>query len=102
MNTAKNIHNVSANFFFILAFFYIFSALSLRNGYNVNLMIFLMRLFDTPLAFISLLYGGSGLYLQINEGKEGTASTWSIVIFALCLILFGGVLFINFAFPSVL
>jgi hypothetical protein len=102
MSTVKNIHSVSASFFFILAFFYVFAGLAFRNDFNVNLMVFLMRLLDIPFAFIALLYGGSGLYLQINEGKEDTASAWSIVILAICLILFAGVLFLNFAFPSAL
>jgi len=102
MNTAKNIHNASADLFFILAFLYVFAALAFRNDFNASVMIFLMRLLDIPFAFIALLYGGSGLYLQINEGKEDTASAWSIIIFAFCLILFGAVVFMNFAFPSVL
>jgi len=102
MKTAKNIHNVSASFFFLLAFFYVFAALAFRNDYYASMMIFLMRLLDIPFAFIALLYGGSGLYLQINEGKDEVASAWSIIIFAFCLILFGAVVFVNFAFPSVL
>jgi len=102
MNMAKTIHNIGANFFFILAFLYVFAALAFRNDYNPDIMIFLMRLLDIPFALIALLYGGSGLYLQINEGKEETASAWSIIIFAFCLILFGIVVFVNFAFPSVL
>ncbi len=100
MNTTKNLHNVSAFFFFLLAFTYVFAALAFRNDLMAGLMIFLMRLLDIPFAFIALLYGGSGLYLQINEGKEETGSAWGIVIFALCLILFGAVVFVNFAFPS--
>jgi len=102
MNTAKNIHSVSANFFFILAFLYIFAALAFRNDFYSDLMIFFMRIADIPFAFVALLYGGSGLYLQINEGKDETESAWSILIFAFCLILFGAVVFVNFAFPSVL
>lgn len=101
MNTAQNIHNASSDLFFILAFLYVFAALAFRNDFNAAAMIFLMRLLDIPFAFFALLYGGSGLYLQINEGKEDAASAWSIIIFAFCLILFGAVVFMNFAFPSV-
>lgn len=100
MNTTKNLHNVSANLFFFLAFFYVFAALAFRNDFYASVMIFFMRLLDVPFASIALLYGGSGLYLQINEGKEDSGSAWSIVIFAACLLLFGAVVFVNFAFPS--
>jgi len=102
MNTTKNLHDVSANLFFLLAFIYVFAALAFRNYFMADLMIFVMRLLDIPFAAIALLYGGSGLYLQINEGKEETGSAWGIVIFAACLILFSAVVFVNFAFPSVL
>jgi hypothetical protein len=101
MDTAKNVHNVSANFFFLLAFIYVAAALAFKNDMYVNAMILLMRVLDMPFAFIPLLYGGSGLYLQINEGREET-SAWGIIIFALCLLFFGAVAFVSFAFPSVL
>ena len=100
MDTTKTLHNISANLFFLLAFIYVFAALAFRNDYMASFMIFLMRLLDIPFAFITLLYGGTGLYLQINEGKEEGGSAWGIVIFAVCLILFGAVVFVNFAFPS--
>lgn len=100
MSTTKSIHSVSANLFFLLAFVYVFLALAFRNDYNAGFMIFLMRLLDVPFAFIALLYGGSGLYLQVNEGKEDSGSVWGIIIFAICLLMFGAVVFVNFAFPS--
>ena len=100
MNTTKNLHDVSAVLFFILAFAYVAVALTFRNDYMASLMIFLMRLLDIPFALSALLYGGSGLYLQINEGKENSESVWGYVIFAFSLLLFGLVIFINFAFPS--
>lgn len=100
MDTTKSLHNISANLFFLLAFVYVFAALAFRNDFMASFMIFLMRLLDIPFAFIALLYGGTGLYLQISEGKEETGSAWGIVIFAACLILFGAVIFVNFAFPS--
>jgi hypothetical protein len=46
------------------------------------------------------MYGGSSLYLQLADEKEEGTSPWVMVIFALCLVLFGAVVFINFAFPS--
>ena len=100
MNTTKDIHSVSANLFFLLAFAYVFAALALRSSFHATTMIFLMRLLDIPFALISLLYGGSGLYLQVNNGKENSDSIWGILIIALCVILFAGVVFVNFAFPS--
>lgn len=102
MSTTKNLHDVSAGLFFILAFIYVFAALSFRNDFNAPLMIFLMRTLDIPFALVALLYGGSGLYLQINEGKDEGGSAWGYIIFALCIILFGAVVFVNFAFPSAL
>jgi hypothetical protein len=100
MDTTKKIHEVSAAFFFLIAFTYVFAALAFRNDTMGSLMIFLMRILDIPFAFIGLLYGGSGLYLQINEGREEADSPWNILIFAVALILFGLVVFVNFAFPS--
>ena len=100
MSTTKNLHDVSANLFFVFAFLFIGAALAFRNQFHADAMIFLMRLLDIPFAFIGLLYGGSGLYLQVNEGKEDEGSVWGIIIFALCLLLFGAVVFVNFAFPS--
>ena len=100
METSKKIHEVSAALFFFLAFVYVFAALALRNDAMPSFMIFLMRLLDIPFAFIGLLYGGSGLYLQINEDREDADSPWNILIFAICLILFGLVVFVNLAFLS--
>jgi hypothetical protein len=65
-------------------------------------MIFMMRLLDIPFAFVALLYGGSGLYLQLNDGSDSDeeGSVWNVVLFAVCLLLFSAVVFVNFAFPS--
>ncbi len=100
MDTTKKIHDVSASLFFLIVFAYLFAALAFRNGYWPSLMIFGMRLLDIPFAALSLLYGGSGLYLQINDAKEDSDSVWGILIFAICLVLFGAVVFVNLAFPS--
>jgi len=100
MNTTKNLHDVSAVLFFVLAFAYVAVALAFRNDFMASAAIFLMRLLDVPFALAALLYGGSGLYLQINEGKEEADSAWGYIIFAFSLLLFGLVIFINFAFPS--
>jgi hypothetical protein len=100
MDPTKKIHDVSAFLFFLLAFGYLFAALAFRNGYWPSLMIFGMRLLDIPFAAIALLYGGSGLHLQINDAKEDADSIWGILIFAICLVFFGAVVFLNLAFPS--
>jgi hypothetical protein len=100
MDTTKKIHEVSAAFFFLLAFGYLFAAFAFRDGFYSSLAIFLMRLLNIPFALLCLLYGGTGLYLQINEAKEETDSVWGILIFAICLVLFGAVVFVNLAFPS--
>ena len=100
MDTTKQIHDVSAFLFFVLAFSLMAAALALRNDYYGGLSVFLMRLLDLPFAFITLIYGGSGLYLQLNDGREESDSPWNILIFAVCLLLFGMVVFVNLAFPS--
>ena len=100
MNNIKNFHDVSAVFFFSFAFVYIFSALAFRNNFNAPSMIFLMRLLDIPFALVALSYGGSSLTLQVNEGREDTGSVWNVIIFATCIILFAGVVFVNLAFPG--
>ena len=100
METTKKIHEVSASLFFLMAFGYLFAALAFRNDYWPSMMIFAMRLLDIPFAALALLYGGSGLYLQVNEAKDDSDSPWGILIFAICLILFGAVVFVNLAFQS--
>lgn len=99
MDTTKDIHEVSANLFFLIAFAYIAAALAFRNTYMASEAIFLMRLLDIPFALIALLYGGTGLHLQLSSGHEEGAA-WGIIIFAVSIILFGAVVFVNFAFPS--
>jgi len=100
MDTTKKIHDVSAFLFFLFAFAYVFAALAFRNDYWPSLMIFGMRLLDLPFAAISLIYGGTGLHLQVSEAKEDSDSVWGILIFAICLVLFGAAVFVNLAFPS--
>ncbi|PIZ74325.1 hypothetical protein COY07_00870 [Candidatus Peregrinibacteria bacterium CG_4_10_14_0_2_um_filter_43_11] len=101
MNQIKSIHSVSAIYFFILAFTYVIAALAFRNDIMANSAITLMRMLDTPFALIALLYGGSTLYLELNGEGENT-HPWSILIVAGCIVLFGLVVFMNFAFPSVI
>ena len=100
MNNIKNLHDVSAIYFFILAFIYIFAALAFRNGFIPDIASIAMRVLDIPFAFIALMYGGSTLYLQIGGKDDETLSPWIIVVFAISLLLFGAVVFVNFAFPS--
>jgi hypothetical protein len=100
MNTTKNLHDASAIYFFLLGFIYVLAALSFRNGFMPDLAIVAMRILDVPFAMVALMYGGSSLYLQLADEKQETASPWIMVIFAFCLVLFGAVVFINFAFPS--
>ena len=100
MDTTKKIHDVSASLFFLFAFAYVFAALAFRNDYWPSLMIFGMRLLDLPFAALSLIYGGTGLFLQVNEAKEDSDSVWGILIFAICLVLFAAAVFVNLAFPS--
>ena len=99
MQTVKNLHDVSALYFFVLGFVYVLLALVFRNGFFVDGALLWMRILDIPFALISLLYGGSTLYLQLNEEEE-TVSPWSVIIVAACILLFGLVVFVNFAFPS--
>lgn len=97
----KNLHDVSSILFFLMAFAYVAMILAFRNDYMADFFLSLMRILDMPLAFVSLMYGGSTLALQLNmEKEEGETSPWVIIIFVLCLALFAGVAFINFGFPS--
>ncbi len=102
MNKIKSLHSVSSAYFFALALTYVVMVLAFRNGYMAEFFLALMRIMDIPFAFVSLLYGGSTLALQINMGvdEEGGSSPWTMAVLAVCLILFGIVVFINFAFPS--
>lgn len=100
MGKIKNLHDVSAIYFFILAFAYIFMVLALRNDFLGDFFMPVMRIMDLPFAFISLMYGGSTLALQLNMEKEEGTSPWVIIIFAAALLLFAVVVFVNFAFPS--
>ena len=97
----KNLHDVSSILFFLMALAYVAMILAFRNDYMTDFFLSLMRILDMPLAFVSLIYGGSTLALQLNmEKEEGEISPWVIIIFVLCLTLFAGVAFINFGFPS--
>jgi len=102
MNSLKNLHEVSAIYFFILAFAYIVCALMFRNGLYADWSLILMRIMDMPFALVALLYGSTTLYLQLESGEKEDEETspWIMVIFAVCLLLFGLVVFVNFAFPS--
>jgi len=100
MSNAKNLHDVSAIYFFILAFIYVFAVLAFRNGVMVDIATTTMRIFDIPFAMVALMYGGSTLYMQVSEENEDETSPWAMIIFAICLLLFGFVVFLNFAFPS--
>lgn len=99
MSTIKNLHQVGAVLFFILAFTYMFLVLLVRGDYYLSEAIFLMRILDIPFALFSLVYGGSSLYLQVNEGRKNE-SILGILVFAVCILLFSMVVFMNFAFPS--
>lgn len=99
MNSLKNLHEVSAIYFFVLAFVYAIAGLAFRNNLIVDPALLAMRILDMPFALMALLYGGSALYLELNEGEE-TATPWSIVVVAGSILLFGLVVFVNFAFPS--
>jgi len=102
MDKIKSLHSVSSVYFFILAFAYVVMVLAFRNGFMADFFLAIMRILDIPFAFVSLLYGGSTLALQMNVGRdeEGGTSPWALIIFVLALILFIGVVFVNFAFPS--
>jgi len=102
MNNIKNLHDVSALYFFVFAFAYIVMALAFRNGFYMDVSSVAIRILDIPFAMVSLLYGGSTLYLQIGDEEDEGASPWIMVIVAISLLLFGLVVFINFAFPSVI
>lgn len=103
MNKIKNLHEVSRIYFFALVLAYVAMVLSFRNDLWAEFFLNLMRILDIPLAFVSLLYGGTTLALQLNlEKEEGTPSPWVLVIFAGSLLLFALVVVVNFAFPSVI
>ena len=102
MDKIKSLHSVSSVYFFTLALAYVAMVLAFRNDFMSDFFLALMRILDIPFAFISLLYGGTTLALQMNMGREEDAgvSPWILVIFVICLLLFGGVVFMNFGFPS--
>lgn len=102
MDKIKNLHSVSAFYFFVLAMAYMIMVLAFRNGFLAEFFFAIMRILDIPFAFVSLLYGGTTLVIQINSNRreEEGSSPWVLVIFLVCLLLFGGVVFINFGFPS--
>ena len=100
MNIIKNLNKVSAFYFFLIAFIYVASALYFRSDLYVDLTTVIMRIMDIPLALTALIYSGSTIYLQISEGRQYGAPLWGIIIFTICLIIFGVVVFINFALPG--
>lgn len=101
MDKIKSLHDVSAFYFFVLAFAYVVMVLAFRNDYMADFFLAIMRIMDIPFAFVSLLYGFSTLAIQINSsGDEDVGvNPWILVVLVFCLILFGAVVFVNFAFP---
>ena len=102
MDKIKSLHSVSSFYFFLFALAYAGMALAFRNGFLAEFFLDIMRILDVPFAFVGLLYGFSTLALQISTSREEDAgvSPWILVILVVCLLLFGGVVFVNFAFPS--
>lgn len=98
----KNLHSIASVYFFVFALAYAGMALAFRNGFWAEFFLDIMRLLEVPFAFVSLLYGFSTLALQISGSrvKDNGISPWILVILVVCLLLFGAVLFVNFAFPS--
>jgi hypothetical protein len=96
----KNLHDVSSVYFFILALAYVGMVLAFRNNFLADFFLPVMRILDMPFAFVSLMYGGTTLALQLNMEREEGTSPWVILIFLVCLLLFSAVVFLNFAFPS--
>ena len=104
MEKLKNLHDVSSFYFFVMAFAYVVMVLAFRNGYIADFMLSLMRILDLPFAFVSLLYGGTTLALQLkfDKDKNVRSSGWALLIFGVCTILFGLIAFVNFGFPPVI
>ncbi len=102
MGNTKDLHDISAFYFFVLAFAYVIAALAFRNDYMGAYAILFMRVFDIPLALVSLIYGGTSLHLQLSENETRPDAPWNLVILITCIALFGLAVFINFAFPSVI
>ena len=95
MSNAKNLHDISAIYFFILAFIYVFAVLAFRNGVMVDISSTAMRVLDIPFAMVALMYGGSTLYMQLSEEDDEETSPWAMIIFAVSLLLFGFVVFLT-------
>jgi len=102
MDKIKSLHSVSSFYFFVFALAYVVMALAFRNEFMPDLTFSLMRILDVPFAFVSLLYGFSTLAMQMSVARdeEEGLSPWILVVLVICLLLFGLVLFANFAFPS--
>ena len=100
MQTIRNLHDTSAFLFFLFGFYFIALVLFFRNDFFSSTALFLMRVSDIPFVFTALIYGGTGLYLQLETKEDELGSPWAVIIPASCLILFGVIVFLNFAFPS--
>lgn len=100
MQTIRNLHDVGAFLFFVFGFYFILLVLLFRNDWYSSQALLLMRLSDIPFASVALIYGGTGLYLQLEPKDDEMTSPWGVIILAGCLILFASVLFLNFAFPT--
>lgn len=98
MDFVKDIHRVGMPMFLFLVLFYVVAGLLFRNGYFQPELLLWMRLLDMPFALVGLVYGVSGLYLQLNQHKSHP--TWSAVFIGMAIILFVVVVFLNLAFPT--
>lgn len=101
MQTTQDLHDTGAFYFFLLAFAYAIAMYMFKNTYLAEWALLFMRVFDMPLLLVSLIYGGTSLILQINQGHEVQSSPWNMIILAASVLLFALGVFINFAFPSI-
>jgi hypothetical protein len=94
MNTLRK---VSAFCFYILGSVLIVLIVLVQRGVGPSILNLSLHLFDLPLLFTGMLFGGSSLYLSLVKDKSSVPLL--IVIFLPLAVLFAFFAYLNFALP---
>ncbi len=97
----KNLQTVSGYFFFGIGSAYFLLALFAYNKMFFPQSQILFNVFDLPFAFVALLYGGSSLWITLDESKIKSSFPKFILLFW-GVVIFAAIVVVNFMFPDVI
>jgi|GEM_PF-3406363 len=96
MRLMESVRKASGFLFYTVGFFLIVILVLVKRGLFVGAAPYL-HVFDLPIIFIAILYGGSSLYVSLSRGKKSLLLLLSI--FAPLGVLFSVFCWFNFSLP---